>query len=224
MTGKLRYYLMLIVLLAGVSLLAAGNRSGRPPVSRRPDMPAQEADPYADRTVLVEAFVVQVDLTTLYGRDVNPLGQAPHSVSVADLQACLEAGDAATVLVGAKAAALHKAGRNTAKRTETIYYPRTKLTNTREGQKETTDYSAYDEGETLSIMPAIVSEHVVQVSYHFSYSGPREADERRDAPRDTVAWEWEGTTSLNVGQPRIIGATQDGKDAVFFILTAHILD
>jgi hypothetical protein len=215
---------MLVVLLVGVSMLAAGNRSGRPPVPRRPDTPARESDPYENQTVLVEAFVVQVDLATLYSRDINPLGQAPHAVSVADLLACLRAGDEATVLVGAKAAALHESGRNTAQRRETSYYPRKKFINTPDGKQETIDYTPYEDGETLSITPAVVSAQVVQVSYAFSYSGPREAKEHRDAPYDTVSWEWAGTTSLNVGQPRIVGATQGGEDTVFFVLTAHILE
>lgn len=224
MIAKKRYCLILIVLLAGVSMLAAGNRSARPPAPRRPDLSPPEASPYENETVLVEAFVVQVDLAALYARDVNPLGQAPHSVSVADLLACLRAGDQAAVLVGAKAAALHGTGRNAAKRTETRYHARTKSINTPEGKKETTDYTPYEDGETLSVTSAVISEHVVQVSYGFSYSGPREAKQPSDAPYDTVSWEWDGTTSLNVGQPRIVGATQDGDATIFFVLTAHILE
>jgi hypothetical protein len=224
MTRKTRCYLVLIVLLAGVSMLAAGNRSARPPSPGRPNQSPPAADPYENRTVLVEAFVVQVDLSVLYGMDVNPLGQAPHSVSVANLLEYLQAGDKASVLVGAKAAALHGSGRNSAKRRETSYYPKTRFIITPDGKKETIDYTPYEDGETLSITPAVISERVVQVSYDFSYSGPREATQHSDAPNDSVSWEWEGTASLNVGRPRIVGATQDAKAAIFFVLTAHILE
>lgn len=224
MTRKTRCYLVLIVLLAGVSMLAAGNRSARPPSSGRASSSPQEADPYESRTVLVEAFVVQVDLSALYGMDVNPLGEAPHSVSVANLLEYLKTGDKANVLVGAKAAAIHRSGRSTTKKTETTYYPKTRTVNTPDGKKETVDYTPYENGGTLSVTPVILSEHRVQLSYGFSYSGPRGAKRQEGAPLDTVSWSWDGDTSLNVGQPRIVGATQDVKAGVFFVLTAHILE
>jgi len=224
MDKKTKCAFILIVLLAGVSMLPAGNRTRRPPIPPRANSSEQEADPYRGRTLLVEAFVVEVQMATLYDMGVNPLGQAPHSVSVANLLECLQRPDQANILVGAKAVGLHGVGNNAVKRSETSYYPRRKLVNTPEGRPQAIDYTAYEDGETLSIIPGIISEQVIQVSYSFNYSGPRQARQHEDAPPDTVAWEWEGTASLNVGQPRIVGATQSGADAIFFVLTAHLLD
>jgi uncharacterized protein (UPF0333 family) len=228
MARKRKTYVMLIVVLAGVSMLAASDRNPRARVARRAE-PAvrdavREADPYANRTVLVEAFVVQMDLKALYGMGVNPLGQAPHSVSVANLQEYLKTGDKANVLVGTKAAAIHGSNRNTAKRTETRYYPKTKLINTSSGKKETVDYRAYEDGETLAITPFVLSEDAIRLSYSFNYSGPRTIQQPSETPLSTVSWSWAGVTSLNVGQPRIVGATQDAEGAIFFVLTAHVLE
>ena len=228
MSRQRRTYVMLIVVLAGVSMLAASDRSPRGRVARRVE-PAvreevREADPYANRTVLVEAFVVEMDLAALYGMGVNPLGQAPDSVSVANLLDYLERGEKASVLVGAKAAAVHGTNRNTARRTETRYYPKTKLINTSSGKKETVDYRAYEDGETLAITPYVLSEEAIRLSYSFDYSGPRTVQQPGETPLSTVSWSWDGTSSLRVGQPRIVGATQDAEGAIFFVLTAHVLE
>jgi hypothetical protein len=215
---------MLIVVLAGVSMLAASDRRPQPRVARRAEPAVREEDPYLNRTVLVEAYVVQMDPRALYGMGVNPLGQAPDSVSVANLLDHLEAGEKASVLVGAKAAAVHGTNRNTTRRSETRYYPKTKLINTPGGKKETVDYRAYEDGETLSITPFVLSESAIRLSYSFNYSGPRTIQQSGEAPLSTVSWSWDGVTSLNVGQPRIVGATQDAESAIFFVLTAHVLE
>jgi hypothetical protein len=224
MARKRRTYLMLVVVLAGVSMLAASDRSPRARVARRAEPAVREADPYAGRTVLVEAFVVQMDLAALYGMGVNPLGQAPDSVSVANLLEYLETGDKANVLVGCKAAAMHGTSRNTARRSETRYYPKTRLIDTPGGKKESVDHRPYESGETLSIMPSVLSEKTIELGYSFNYSGPRTAQPPREVPPGTVSWSWDGVASLNVGQPRIVGATQDAEGVVFFVLTAHVLE
>lgn len=224
MTRKAKYGLVLIILLAGVSLLAARERSAQTRGSRRAEAATEAVDPYENRTVMVEAFVVQVDLAALYGMAVNPLGQAPHSVSVANLLEYLQAGDKANVLVGAKAVAMHQSGRSTSEKTETRYHAKKRILNTPAGKKEAVDHVAYENGETLSVTPAILSENTIALSYSFSYSGPRGAQRQEGVPLDTVSWSWDGDVSLNVGSPRIVGATQDEKAAVFFVLTAHILE
>jgi hypothetical protein len=164
-----------------------------------------------------------MDLAALYAMGVNPLGQAPRSVSVENLQDYLRSNDRANVLVGTKVAAIHESSRNTAKRSETSYYPRKRVINMPDGKKEAIDHTAYEVGETLGVTPTIVSESSVIVSYSFTYSGPRSTERPTEGPFDTVNWSWDGYTSLNVGQPRIVGATQNSEDAVFFVLTAHIL-
>lgn len=224
MAKKSGQYLVFVLLLAGVSMLAAGARSARPPAPRRPGPPEQNADPYENRAVLAEAFVVQVDLSVLYDMDVNPLGQKPHSVSVENLLESLQTRGTAAVLTGAKATAVHGSNRNTTKATETTYHRKERIINTPSGQTEAVDYTPYEHGQTLSIAPAVLSNDTVVLNYSFSYSGARKPAQDSDGPRDTVSWSWDGVVSLEAGEPRIVGAAQDEKTAIFFILTAHILD
>jgi len=224
MTRKAKCALVLIFLLAGVSLLTARDRNDRTRLARRAEPATEAADPYENRTVLAEGYVVQVDLAVLYGMEVNPLGQAPHSVSVANLLEYLKTGDKANVLVGAKAVALHRSGQGTTKKTETRYYTKKRFINTPQGKQEALDHVSYENGETLDVMPAILSADTIRLNYNFDYSGPRKTGQQSDVPLDIVSWSWDGDVSLKVGQPRIVGATQDEKTAIFFVLTAHILE
>jgi hypothetical protein len=62
-------------------------------------------DKYEDSRILVEAFLVEVNLEALYASGVNPIGQEPNSVSVENIQQCLKNPDSGRVTTGAKAAA-----------------------------------------------------------------------------------------------------------------------
>ncbi len=224
MTKKTRYTIVLAVFLAGVSLVAAGNQGARLTAIRQARASDQQADPYKDRTVLLEGFVVQVDMATLYEMDVNPLGQAPHAVSVENLLKALKSEGGATVLVGAKAAAGAGSNKSRTTKSETTYYARKQIVGTPQGRHEVVDHTPYENGTALSMTPNILSDDTVVVSYDFDYSGPRGTEKAAEGPLDSISWSWQGTVTLSVGQPRIVGATQDDEAAVFFVLTAHLLD
>ena len=224
MTRKTKCALLLAMFLAGVSIVTAGNPTSRQSAIRRASAAEQRIDPYENRTVLLEGFVVQVDLTALREMDVNPLGQAPRAVSVVNLLQALTGNDGATVVVGAKVAAAHGAQRSQTRRAETTYYLRKQIVRTARGTQEAVDHAPYDNGATLSMSPIILSDTRVRVGYDFDYNGPRGTERAGEGPLDSVSWSWEGIVSLDVGHPRIVGATQDEKTTVFFVLTAHLLD
>ncbi|MBN2130157.1 MAG: hypothetical protein JW741_11705 [Sedimentisphaerales bacterium] len=221
MMAKSKAAIVAILLLGGAFIWAAGAGTPR---SRRAAAPDQQADPYEGTTVLVEAFVVEVDLAALYEMDVNPLGREPHCASVEDILGCLRSPAKARVLLGAKAVGIHETGKNQTRQTETVYRTRTRTIGTPGGPQRSVDYTAYEYGQTLAITPEIRSDRVVALGYDFDYSGVRMDKQDVERPPDSVSWSWNGTVSLESGQPRIAGAMQDEEDATFFILTAHILD
>ena len=173
---------------------------------------------------MVEAFVAEVDLAALYEMDVNPLGQEPHSASAEDLLECLRTPENAHVLLGAKAVGIHNTGKNQTRQTETTYRARTRTIGTAAGPKQSVDYSPYEYGQTLSITPTVRSERAVDLAYDFDYSGVRMDEQDTDRPPVTVSWSWNGSVSLEFGKPTIAGAMQDDENAIFLILTAHILN
>ena len=80
---------------AAVVQKAAGQEAVKPP------------DPYKDSKILVEAFVVEVELDALYKQGVSPIGQKPKAVSIMNILRCFKDKDAAKVTAGTKLALNH---------------------------------------------------------------------------------------------------------------------
>lgn len=234
MTRQSKVGLALIFVLAGAVVLiggspAASQRQVRPSVVRTPTArdrnPDEQAeDPYANIGVLVESFVVEVDLSALYDMGVSPLGQAPHAVSVENILKCLKDPDRATVVTGAKALGVHRSQQGRVRQSETTYRARTKTVNTSQGPRETADYRSYENGQSFEVWPVLLSEDEIVLRYDFTYSGVRGEQRSGDeAPPDSVSWSWNGSVSVTAGKPLIVGATQDEDSVIFLILTAHIV-
>jgi hypothetical protein len=163
-------------------------------------------------TILVEAFIVEVNLPALDKLGVSPIGRPPHAVSVENILTCLKNGQGA-VVAGAKEATQDQ--RNSKIRATHTTYIKTAHSN----------YTPYEEGTTLAVQASLQSERSVEVSYSlscrvFRTSGPR--SETQDVPPDTESWEWDGDILMTPGEPVIAAANQDGERAVFLVLTAHV--
>ena len=198
------------VLLCTLSLL--GSRSNVPPRPRT-SLALPPAGVAGAVPVLVEAFVVEVNLPALARLDVSPIGQEPHAVSVDDLLKCLDTGQA-RVIGGGKAVSQTEA-RTGVEATETTYI------GSHRDAPPGTNYNAYQSTMKLAVGVSPVSETAVSVQ--FSIAQTRFAHEVRtsDAPPATENWSWSSATTLELGRPQIVAATQDGESAVFLILTAH---
>ena len=228
MTKRSKLGFLVLCALAGAVLLLGGSpavsqRQPRIAVVRDRTPDEQPPDPYLNAAVLVEAFVVQVDLSALYEMGVSPLGQEPHAVSVNNILACLKDTDKATVLAGAKAVGLHQSQKGQVGQRETTYRKRSKTVSTNQASTNTVEYRPYDSGQNFEVWPTLLSDTMVRLQYEFAYSGVQNAQRNDwDAPPDTVSWSWEGPVSMNVGEPAVVGAAQNEDSAVFLILTAHI--
>ena len=99
--AKISKSILVLVVVTLCIMLLAGRSIG--PTA---EAQAKIEDPYKDVCVLVEAFVVEVDLSSLYRQGVSPIGQKPDSVSVENILKCLDAKDIAQVTTGIKVAIL----------------------------------------------------------------------------------------------------------------------
>ena len=198
------------------TLMVMGGRSNAPAASRARQAPSSEV-PADAGTVLVEAFVVEVNLPALAELGVSPIGEEPHAVSVADLLKCLDSGRA-RVIAGAKAAS--RQGRTDVQARRTTYVGR------KTGNASGTEYNTYESGVTLVVSSSSISDAApaAAVSVDFAFSGSLSLQKTRDtdAPPDRATWEWSGTVALEPGRPAIVAATQSEERAVFLLLTAHI--
>jgi len=114
-----------IVLLVAATLCITfvAGRSFGPAAEAQVKQTKIAEDPHQDVCVLVEAFVVEVNLSELYKQGVSPIGQKPDSVSVENILKCLDAKDIAQVTTGVKVA-IQSGQRGEAKIKETTPRPR----------------------------------------------------------------------------------------------------
>ena len=180
-------------------------------------------DPCQNVCVLVEAFVVEVDLSEIYKQGVSPIGQKPDSVSVENILKCLEAKDIAQVTTGIKVA-IQSGQSGEAKITETIYLEQQVTVPSGRNVAVPVRYRNYDIGKTFSTIASVRPGGEILVSFDFSESTFRNITSTDETPPSTINREWSGTVNLHAGRPAIAGATQNEDTAVFLILCADIKD
>lgn len=206
------------VFLAGISV--APMAIAEPAERRRAPAPEQVQDQHKDSRILVEAFVVEVKLETLYKSGVSPIGQKPNSVSIKNILQCLKVKDGGKVTAGAKVAIRQKEDGNIQEQ-ETKYVERERQVRGRDGtvttQKVFDDYSI---GMTFNVKAIAKPEDKIWVEFSFNQSGF--VVSKKEMPPNKISRQWNGTVCLGAGEPSIVGATQNEETAVFLILCADI--
>lgn len=172
------------------------------------------AIPGGNATVLVEAFVVRVNLSALAEMGVSPIGAAPHTVSVENILACFDTGQA-RVIAGAKAASQHE-GQGMIRANRTIY-----------GARETPAPrrgipAPYQSTDKFEVTTTVHTSSTVRVRFSYTVEMSLQDPGETNGPRNLASWEWTGSIALTPGEPEIAAATQDEKEAVFLLLAAHI--
>jgi hypothetical protein len=204
-------------------VLLAGYANG--PAAETPSPQTGKTEEIHQETyILVEAFVVEVRLASLYELGVNPLGKKPDSVSVDNLLNCLKAKDVNHVTSGVKVSLLSKVGGKT-KITETTYVERqTRVPVSRRTDEPVVSksYQSYDNGNQFDATASIDVDGGILVDYQFSQSTCRNAPSGDGAPPNIVNRQWSGTIHLKAGEPSIAGSTQNEETAAFLVLCAHI--
>lgn len=214
-----------IVLLIAATLcivLPAGH-SIEPTAEAQAKQAVKTENPHQDTCVLVEAFVVEVDLSSLYKQGVSPIGQKPDSVSVDNILKCLDAKDIAQVTTGVKVVIL-SGQHGEAKIKETIYVERQTAVPSGRRAPVNVRYANYDIGKTFGVMASVRPGGEILVSFDFIESTYRNVTSTDETPPNTMSREWSGAVNLHAGRPAIAGATQNEETAVFLVLCADIKD
>ena len=213
---------VLVALVFCIALLAG--RSFGPTVEAQAKQAEKIEEARQETCVLVEAFVVEVNLPALYEQGISPIGRKPNSVSVGNILKCLGAKDIAQVTTGVKLA-LRSGVNGKAKITETTYVERKTTAgggrNTA-GPVVSTSFEDYDTGEQFEATGSIRPDGGILVDFEFSQSTYRNVASSDKAPANTANRLWSGTAYLDAGEPAIIGATQNEEIAVFLILCADV--
>jgi len=186
----------------------------------------KQPDPYANASVLVEAFVVRVSTEALAEAGVNPMGQSPEGISILKILSCLDDPEKAEVISGAKVMAGHNDEARTKNR-DTFYIKRESVSTAMEKQgpveSKSITFDSYSSGKTFEAVPRIQSEGTIRLEASYSDSGIIE-NEDQTIPPTLINYDWSGVLVLQSGIPAIVGAAQDDETITFLILTATIQD
>lgn len=177
------------------------------------DPEIKAVDPYANTSVLTEAFVVRIPTVALIEAGVNPLAQAPDGVSVLAILRCLAA-DEGEVIAGAKVHGRHgtEAESNS---TQTSYF--------RENNRENARINPYSSEVRFEVRNYMTERGQIRIEYHFSLSVfDEEGEDNR--PPDSFTFSWSGAVPALSGRPVIAGAAQNDETTTFLVLTATVND
>ena len=217
--AKISKSILLLIAVTICIVLLAGHSTG-PAVIALPQQAPKVEEPHQNTCVLVEAFVVEVELSELYEQGVSPIGQKPNSVSVQNILKCLDAKNLAQVTTGVKVA-VPSGHHGEAKIRETIQ--QIPIPNSRKAPGPVR-YLKYEISKTFGATASVHSSGEILISFDFNESTFRNIPSTEDTPPNTINREWSGTVNLFAGQPVIAGATQNEDTATFLIICADIMD
>jgi hypothetical protein len=208
---------------AVLCLVLLASRSVGPTAEAQAEQAGQIDKQQQDVYVLVQAFVVEVNLSQLYDQGVSPIGQKPNSVSVENILKCLKTKDIGQVTTGVKVA-VNSGQRGEAKIKETIQFKRQLNVPNRGNLPPNVRYSSYDTGKMLAATVLVRPSGEIFVTFEFNQSTYRNIDGADELPPGTVNREWSGAIELRPGRPAIAAATQNEETGVFLILSADTIE
>ncbi len=181
----------------------------RPTPARRV-RPAQ--DPHKDTVILVEAFMVQVRLSSLRSLGVPQISEGCKSLSAEHIIKLMKTTDAAVVTAGAKLALVqgNKANTKSTARQSILSGP---------PEKKRREY--VNVGTRFTAVAEVRRNDKIFVNLEFEHS----AIEKRDGDDDSgmaVERQWSSSVYVQAGEPTLVGASQDKETGTFLIVTANI--
>lgn len=183
-----------------------------------------QPDPYENTSILVEAFVVEVQNAALAEAGVNPLGQAPDNVTPVKILWCLKDDDKAQVLSGAKLTARHRNEAST-ECGDTVYFRReTGAATVRDGKPVPSSnviYEPYNRRQKFTVRPTVKSDGNVFCGFNYIETQLRPAEDKL-MPPGQLSYNWNGGMVVPDGSPVIAAAVQGEQTTTFFILTATV--
>ena len=181
----------------------------------------QEENRYRDARVLVEAFVVEVELDALYDAGVGLVGQKPNSVSMEKILRCLRDKDKAKVTAGAKVAARNNEKGQMSSRRK-IHHEKSVSKSKESGDVAVLKtFVPYSISIEFVVLPKVSPDSKIKLEFAFEQERIEVASEN-DRPPDFIGRDWTAIVSLEAGKPSIVGAIQNEETAVFLVICADI--
>ncbi len=171
-------------------------------------------DPYKDSVILVEAFMVEVQLSALHSQGVPEISEGCKSISAEQIIKLMKTTDAAVLTAGAKVAVCQK----DKARTESITHLGRQIGTT---EKRRIEYVGV--GTTFTAIAEIRDKEKIFVELDFEHSDVQQANPAAMGT-NLVKNNWSSSLCLKEGKPTLVGSTADKETGTFLIVTANIKD
>lgn len=212
-----------IIVLIGIVICAALVMGVSPAETKKNTTEEQAKNPYENSRILVEAFVVEVELAELYKAGVGPIGQRPNLESMEKILNCLQDEDKAKVTAGAKIAVKNdNKGRTNSSidryiERETAQYGK----NANEPVQKSKTFEVYGISTEFWANTYVRPDGSISVGFTFEQKKV-DYDIKSDEPAGKITRQWDSHICLEAGKPSIAGAVQEGQTVVFLIIVADI--
>jgi hypothetical protein len=209
------------VFLAGIC--ATSTTQAKSAKDAQAQVAAQPKDPYEGARILVEAFVVEINVETLYEAGVSPIGRKPDSVSIEHILQCLKDRVGGRVTAGAKVAVGHnERGEMNVAEQKNIKQDVPAPGEGRPPRRPRAPYATYQLSKRFSAGASVRDDGKIRVNFEFRQDTLGQPVSDSNAPPVTISRRWENRVWLEAGRPTIVGATQNEETVVFLILCAHV--
>jgi hypothetical protein len=186
--------------------------SRRPPTRKDIVRQIPPVDPHKDSVILVEAFMVEVKLSSLHSQGVPQISEGNDYVTADHIIKLMKTTDGAVVTGGAKLAVGQNSKAETKSRTRQSILS---------GEPEKKQRVYVEVGTTFTAFATIRAGQKIFSEIGFEHS----SIEKGDGMTDTgvlVEREWTSSVTLQEGKPKLVGAIADKETGTFLIVTANI--
>lgn len=177
----------------------------------------REVDPLADASVLVEAFVVEVELDALKEAGVSIVGQAPESLSVLKILWCLREKEMGSVVSGAKVCVKNR-------EVGEVSYSKTVYAGNKVMAPDgmvirSTRYDKYAAEKSFEAQLYLKTDGAIHIEYNYSETGFDDVEDGMQPP-NMLKFQLRGTLTAKSGKPLVAGAVQNDDSVKFLIVCA----
>jgi len=227
--------MVMIVCLVGLAASDGVTKETRERVVRKPS-PAARATQVSEKvenvflSVVVETYLVQVDMDALYGYGVAAVPQkASETVTVPRLVSCLADPDDGRVLDSTRVV-VYSRERGEVQSTSSEYVKQAvtgKVSAAKPGARpvQSVRFQSYSSGTTLRVTSYAVREAQPKIRLELSYnhSGWFLSEREDGAPPSTVQYELNTTFEVEDGEAVVVGGKQSGKRGLFLVVRASVV-
>lgn len=179
-----------------------------------------------EKSVLVEAYLVQVDNEALYEAGVAVVPQkSAESVTVLKLLRCLAEPENGRVISSARVA-LKKDQEAETSSEKVRYIPRKKMIKTGKEPVESVQFSPYSTRVRLEVLLIDMNDDKIRIRYSYKYDGLSDLPDTQtpqESPPGNISFTTQSSLTLPLNKPIILSSSEEAGTSMFFILRAQIV-